>query len=341
MKIDSFLSYFKEVKDPRREIAKKHALTDIIVIAVLSFICGSQTWNDIEDFGESNQSWLKEFLELSNGIPSHDTFARVFARINPMVFQDCFVKIMKSWMEQTEGELIALDGKMARRSHNRKKNQGPLYLVSAWATKNRITLGQVKTQAKSNEIPTLKELIKLIDIKGCTVSIDAIGCQREIARQIKDSEGDYLLAVKANQGLLYSGLINLFHKAKELNYQTMIFSETKTIDGDHGRVETRNYTVLPAMYKCIYQKYWKGLQSFIRVESIREINGKISIDNRYYISSLHLEATKLGEMVRNIGRLKILSIGVWMWYLTKMDLEFAWGMHQKILPFYENLFCLC
>lgn len=298
MKLDGFLSYFEEIEDPRVERSKQHLLTDIIVIAVLSFICGAEGWTDIEDFGKSNKAWLKQHLELPHGIPSHDIFARVMMRINPAVFQECFVNLMKSWVEQTQGELIALDGKALRRSHRSQEGQGPLHLVSAWATKNRLSLGQVKTKNKSNEITAIKELLKLIDIKGCTVSIDAMGCQKEIASQIKEAEGDYILAVKGNQGHLYDGLINLFSKAKELNYQAMVFSSDKTIDGDHGRIETRQYTVLPVMYKFEYKKYWKGLQSFIRVESTREKNGKISVESRYYISSLKPDAKKLGEAVR-------------------------------------------
>lgn len=296
--INGFLSYFEEVKDPRIKRAKKHLLSDIIVIAVLSFICGAETWNDIEDFGKANKKWLKPHLELANGIPSHDTFARVFMRINPKTFQECFVKLMKHWMEYSKGELIAIDGKALRRSHNRKENHGPLHLVSAWSTKNHFTLGQIKTNKKSNEITAIKELLFLLDIKGCTISIDAIGCQKEIARQIKEAGGDYILAVKANQGHLYDGLLGLFQKAKELKYEAMVFSKSESIDGDHGRIETRKYTVLPLMYKFEYKKHWKGLESFIQVESVREINGRISIENRYYISSLKGEAQLLGEAIR-------------------------------------------
>jgi predicted transposase YbfD/YdcC len=268
------------------------------VIAVLSFICGAEGWTDIEDFGEAHKAWLNQYLDLPHGIPTHDTFARVIMRINPSIFQECFINLMKDWMKQTQGDLIALDGKTLRRSHRWKEGQGPLHLISAWATKNRLSLGQLKTKSKSNEITAIKELLKLIDIKGCTVSIDAMGCQKEMASQIKEAESDYILAVKANQGHLYDGLIHLFFKAKELNYEAMVFSKDETIDGDHGRIETRRYTVLPVMYKFDYKKHWRGLQSFIRVESIREINDKTSIESRYYISSLKPDAKKLGEAVR-------------------------------------------
>lgn len=296
--LEGFLGYFEEIEDPRISRAKKHELVDIIVIAVLSFICGAQTWNEIEDFGKANKKWLKKHLSLSNGVPSHDTFARVFARVNPRTFQNCFVTLMKSWMEQSEGELIALDGKTLRRSHNRRHGQGCLHLVSAWASRNRLVLGQVKTASKSNEITAIKELLCLIDVKKCTVSIDAIGCQKAIAEQIKEAGGDYLLAVKGNQGHLHQGLITLFSRAKQLDYQAMVFSKEETIDGEHGRIETRRYTVLPSMYHFGYQKQWKGLQSFIQVESKREKNEKITVEHRYYISSLKPKAKELGHAIR-------------------------------------------
>lgn len=298
MDIEGFLSYFETIEDPRIERTKKHLLSDIIVIAVLSFICGAESWEDIEDYGNANKEWLKEVLELPNEIPSHDTFARVFARINPEMFQSCFINLMQVWMDKSSGEFVALDGKSMRRSHNRKNGQGPLHLVSAWATKNSLMLGQVKTDKKSNEITAIKKLLALIDIKGCTVTIDAIGCQRDIAKQIKDAGSDYILAVKANQGHLYEQLITLFREAKELNYEAMVFSKDEQVDGDHGRIEIRRCTVLPLMYGLSFKKYWQGLQSFIKIESIREINSRISVENRYYISSLKPEARTLAEGIR-------------------------------------------
>lgn len=298
MNINGFLDYFDELPDPRIERSKKHLLEEIIIIAVLSFICGAETWEDIEDFGEANKNWLEQHLKLPHGIPGHDTFARLFARIKPDIFQNCFMKLMQHWMESSAGELIAIDGKTLRGSHHRKRGKGPLHLVSAWAAKNRISLGQIKTKDKSNEITAIKELLKLIDIKNCTVTIDAMGCQRDIAGAIKDAGGDYILAVKANQGLLYNGLIDLFTEAKNLKYEAMVFSQEETVDGDHGRIETRQYTVLPLMYKFGYKKYWKGLQSFIKVESKREIGEKVSVESRFYISSLKPDAKKLGEGIR-------------------------------------------
>ena len=298
MNIEGFLSYFEEIEDPRIDRTKKHLLSDIIVIAVISFICGAETWEDIEDFGNANKDWLSKHLKLPHGIPSHDTFARIFMRVNPKVFQECFVSLMHHWADKSNGDFIALDGKCLRRSHNRKHNQHPLHLVSAWSTKNNLTLGQIKTDKKSNEITAIKELLKLIDIKNCTITIDAIGCQREVATQIIEAAGDYILAVKANQGYLYNGLISLFQKAKEQNYNAMVFSKDETIDGDHGRIETRCYTVLPLMYAFSFKEKWRGLQSFIKVESKREINNRISVENRYYISSLKPDAKKIGDGIR-------------------------------------------
>jgi predicted transposase YbfD/YdcC len=298
MDINGFISYFDELKDPSIDRSKKHLLSDILVIAILSFICGAESWEDIEDFGHAQENWLKQGLALPHGIPSHDTFARVFARLNPQAFQNSFVELMKVWHQQSDGDLIAIDGKTLRRSHHRKQGQNPLHLVSAWASKNRLTLGQVKTDSKSNEITAIKELLALIDIKGCTVTIDAMGCQRDIAEHIIKAQGNYVLAVKGNQGNLFEDVIALFSHVQERSYESIVFSQHETLDGDHGRVETRCYTVLPVMYKFDYQKQWPGLQSFIQVASQREVDGKISTENRYYISSLKPDALILSEAIR-------------------------------------------
>lgn len=298
MKIAEFMSYFEGLEDPRIERSKRHLLQDIILIAVLSFIAGAQCWTEIEDYGHENEGWLKNYLKLPNGIPSHDTFARVFARLNPKAFQDSFIAVMQAFGEETEGEIIALDGKTLRRSHNRREGKRPLHLVSAWASRNGLTLGQVKTADKSNEIKAFEALLELVDVKGCTVTIDAMGCQRKIAAQIKEAKGDYVLAVKANQGQLQTKLIGLFKQAKELNYEAMVYSKTHTVDGEHGRIETRNYTVLPLMYAFEYKRDWKGLQAFVKVESIREKGDRLSVENRYYISSLKPEAPLLAEAIR-------------------------------------------
>lgn len=300
MKVDEFISYFEEIEDPRVERCKRHDLGEIIVLSVLGFICGCQAWTEIEDFGELHEEWLREFLELSNGIPSHDTIARVFARLNPDVFQKAFINLTQQLVKETQGELIAIDGKTLRRSHDRKNKQHPLHLVSAWAYQNRLTLGQVKTEGKGNELAGIEEILELIDIKGCTVTIDALGCQKKIAKKITDSGGDYVLTVKANQGALHEGLMTLFHKAKELKYEAMVFTEENTVDGDHGRIETRHYAVLPLMYAHDYKKSWSGLKSFIQVNSTREIGERISVDTRYYISSLDSRnAKRIGECIRH------------------------------------------
>lgn len=201
-------------------------------------------------------------------------------------------------MSHSAGEFIALDGKTLRRSHDRKKQQHPLHLVSAWARKNQLVLGQIKTEGKSNEIQAMKTLLELIDIQKCVVTIDAMGCQKAIAKQIKEGGGDYILALKANQGALYERVKKLFNLAKELNYESMVFSKEETVDGDHGRIEVREYTVLPLMYGFQFKKYWQGLQSFIKVSTLREKNGKAGLENRYYISSLKPQAKQLSEGIR-------------------------------------------
>lgn len=299
MKVDEFIEYFDEITDPRLERCKLHKLIDIIVISVLGFICGCQTWDELEDFGKSQQDWLKQFLDLPHGIPSHDTIARVFARMNPEVFQQCFMELTQGLIRENN-DLIAIDGKTLRRSHDHKKNQHPLHIVSAWATKNHLTLGEVKTSGKGNELAGIEKILELIDIEGCCITIDALGCQKKIAEKIVAHGADYVLAVKGNQGLLHNKMINLFKEAKSLEYEAMVFYEDQTIDGDHGRIETRAYTVLPLMYGFEMKKQWRNLQSFIKVDTIREKGKKISIDARYYISSLDPKnAKKIGECIRH------------------------------------------
>jgi predicted transposase YbfD/YdcC len=204
--------FFENVKEPRIERTKRHKLIDI-TIAICAVICGAETWVAIETYGQEKKQWLEKFLELSNGIPSHDTFARVFAKINPSAFQECFLEWIKSVAQITSGEVIAIDGKKLRRSYNKKSSQRAINMVSAWAVSNRLVMGQLKVDNKSNEITAIPELIKLLDISGCIVTIDAIGCQKEIVKTITQQEGDYVIALKSNQENLYQNVEQLFKEA--------------------------------------------------------------------------------------------------------------------------------
>ena len=195
--------YFTDIEDPRIERTKRHELIDMITIAICAVICGADSWVAIETYGQAKQEWLGRFLELPNGIPSHDTFARVFALINPEKFQECFLSWVKSVVMLTDGEVIAIDGKSLKHSYDKKTGNRPINMVSAWAATNKLVLGQRKVDKKSNEITAIPELIKVLDIAGCIVTIDAIGCQKEIVNLISQKQGDYIIALKKNQKNLY------------------------------------------------------------------------------------------------------------------------------------------
>ena len=209
------VEHFAGLVDPRAERAKRHELLDIIVITICGVICGADNWVEIEEFGNARLEWLSRFLRLPNGIPSHDTFGRVFSRLDPDQFGACFMTWVRSVAELTQGEVVAIDGKTLRRCHDRGQGRAPLHLVSAWAAQNHLVLGQTRTQAHSNEITAIPQLLALLELRGCIITIDAMGCQTEIAQQIVDGGADYLLAVKSNQGELYGNIQDLFQMAAQ------------------------------------------------------------------------------------------------------------------------------
>ena len=210
------VEHFAEIDDPRIERTKRHKLIDILTIAILAVICGAEGWVGMENFGKAKHQWLKKILELPNGIPSHDTFARVFALLNPEQFQDCFLHWVKSIAEVSEGEVIAIDGKTLRQSYDNANGKGAIQMVSAWATANRLVLGQCKVESKSNEITAIPKLLKMLELKGCIVTIDAMGTQTKIAQQIVEGGGDYVLALKGNQGNLCEDVEQLFAHAQAI-----------------------------------------------------------------------------------------------------------------------------
>jgi predicted transposase YbfD/YdcC len=299
MKLEEFVSYFDEVTDPRVERCKKHNLISIISLTVLACLCGAQCWEEISDYAESNYNYLIEFLDLSNGIPCKDTFARVIMRLNPKEFQQAILSLLQLVKPNIPHHFIPIDGKTIRRSHDWKKHQHPLHMVSAWSTTAGITLGQVKTEGKGNELKGIEQTLDLIDIKGSTVTIDALGCQKKIAEKIIEKEANYILAVKANQGSLHTKLINLFKRSKELNYDSMVVQNNKSVSSDHGRIETREYTILPIIYAHEFKKHWSNINALIKVESKREIKDRIQVATRYYITSLpYYDTTKISEGIR-------------------------------------------
>jgi hypothetical protein len=209
----SIVEHFSKLEDPRIERQKQHQLLDVIVIAICGVICGADDWVAIETFGRAKEGWFRRFLALPNGIPSHDTFGRIFALLSPSRFQDCFVGWIQAVAEVVAGQVVAIDGKTLRRSYDRRSAKAAIHMVSAWATHNRVVLGQLKTEEKSNEITAIPELLKVLDVKGCIVTIDAMGCQKAIAQPIVEQEADYVLALKQNHGTLYEAVEQRFQEA--------------------------------------------------------------------------------------------------------------------------------
>ncbi|WP_311568474.1 ISAs1 family transposase [Photobacterium arenosum] len=292
MHIDAFSQFFSVIQDPRQSAKISYPLFDILFLTVCATIAGMEGWEDIEDFGEAHLDWLQDKGLFRQGIPVHDTIARVVSSIEPDQFQDCFLKWMQAANVHSNGELIAIDGKVLRSSYNREDRQSTLHMVSAFATANGVVMGQVKTQDKSNEITAIPELLKLLDIKGCLVSIDAMGCQTDIAKQIVEQGGDYLLAVKGNQ----KSLAKAVQKALA---PLLGKSPACDIERGHGRIEAREYHVMSAQELTTDFPDWKGLQSVgvaigYRIDSA----GKESLEYRYYISSAVLTPERFADAVR-------------------------------------------
>ena len=285
--------HFNEIKDPRIERSKRHKLIDIITITICAVICGADGWADIEQFGNCKYKWFKKFLELPNGIPSHDTFSRVFSLLNPEELQGCFLKWIETISQITFGEVIAIDGKTLRHSYDKSKNKAAIHMVSAWATTNGIVLGQRKVDNKSNEITAIPELLKVISIAGCTITIDAIGCQKKITKQIIDQSAEYVIGLKKNQGGLYERVEKLFKPSVSNNIKNLIKTEYRLSEDQHGREETRYCQILTNINKEIDPHgEWKGLKSIAFVDYLRTEKGKTTLERRYFISSIDGENHK-------------------------------------------------
>ena len=296
----SIAEHFDDIEDIRIERGKKHKLIDIITISICAVVCGADGWIDIEMYGIARKKWLEKFLELPNGIPSHDTFARVFSQISPEEFNKSFLSWIKGISKITVGEIIAFDGKQSRNSGDEKNGQGVINTVSAWAASNRLVLGQKKVEGKSNEITALPELIKILDLAGCIVTIDAMGCQREIVKKIVEKDADYVIAVKQNQPSLYEQIEQLFKQAIKTDSKDLKISAFSSKEMNRGREEIRNYLMLTDVAERIdpLQK-WEKLTSIGMVESVRVVNEKTSVETRYFISSLWNDAKKLAEAIRS------------------------------------------
>jgi predicted transposase YbfD/YdcC len=294
----SLIKHFGQLEDPRDGTKARHKLLDMVAISVSAVICGADDWVGIAAFARAKEEWFRQFLDLSNGIPSHDTFGRVFSLLAPQAFEACFRDWVSTVRHVVADEVVAIDGKSVRRSHNRGAGLGPLHMVSAWATQNRVVLGQVATEAKSNEITAIPRLLALLALKGCIVTIDAMGCQTKIAEQIIEAGGDYVLALKGNQGTLADEVEEAFIDADAKDYAGLDSQFMQTSESDHGRVETRRYRTLGNLEGVPRSALWKGLNMIGMVESRREVDGKMSTDYRFYIGSIGTDAARFARAVR-------------------------------------------
>jgi predicted transposase YbfD/YdcC len=294
----SIVEHFSELEDPRIERQKQHQLLDVIVIAICAVICGADDWVAIETFGRAKEGWFRRFLALPNGIPSHDTFGRIFALLSPSRFQDCFVGWIQAVAQVVAGQVVAIDGKTLRRSYDRRSAKAAIHMVSAWATHNRVVLGQLKTEEKSNEITAIPELLKVLDVKGCIVTIDAMGCQKAIAQQIVEQEAEYVLALKQNHGTLYAAVEQRFQEALHTAGEEATLQSYETEEKQHGRVEIRRHWTLAAPIDLVQKDAWAQLRCLGMVESERHLKGQVTIEQRYYLASITNEVKQFAHAVR-------------------------------------------
>jgi predicted transposase YbfD/YdcC len=285
----SFATYFADLEDPRVERTRRHELLDILVIALCAVICGADDWVDVEAWGHAKREWLRQQgLPLPNGIPSHDTFGDVFGRLKPEQFETSFLRWVQAVMGATGGQVVAIDGKTLRRSHDRRAGKSAIHLVSAWASANHLLLGQIKVDEKSNEITAIPALLELLTLGGATVTIDAMGTQTEIARAIVAHGADYVLAVKENQGHLYDDVVATFQEAEERQFVHVPHTYAKTVNKGHGRVEIRECWVierLDYLEALRTAENWAELRSLIMVRAERRLGDQTSVERRYFISS--------------------------------------------------------
>lgn len=289
---------FKNLNDPRVDRTKHHKMIDIITIAVCAVVSGADHFTEIENFGKAKFKWLKTFLELPYGIPSHDTFGNFFAKLDPEQFCNCFIEWINSLYDFTQGKIVAIDGKTLRKSFDKANNKAALHMVHAWSAENQILLGQVACEEKSNEITAIPNLLKMLEITGCIVTIDAMGCQKKIAKAITQKGGDYVLGLKGNQQKLKKEVETFFSCAEKAEYKLLNHSMHKTIDGAHGRVEHREYHIIEDKSFDV-NGTWGGLSAVGMVRSERIIGDKKTNETRYYICSKMMCSEDFAYAVRN------------------------------------------
>lgn len=299
LKARTLFERVEEIKDPRVERTKLHCLKDILVIAVCGTICGADNWEEIAEFGESKREWLATFLELENGIPSHDTFRRVFIMLDNIELKRLFVDWISAAVELNKGTLVNIDGKNLCGSGEPSKGKKALNVVSAWASEQSVVLGQVRCEEKSNEITAIPELLKILNLEGCIVTIDAMGCQTEIVGEIVEKQADYVISLKGNQGILHQDIKDYMDWAERIGFKEISYDYCKTLEKDHGRIEERRCWVTEEIGWLEQKDEWKNLKSVVMVEAIREVKGcKKTVERRYFISSLEANAEQSLKAVR-------------------------------------------
>jgi predicted transposase YbfD/YdcC len=294
----SISNHFGNLTDPRHHNIR-HKLIDIITIAICAIICGAETWTQVEEYGHSKEEWFSDFLELPSGIPSHDTFGRIFAMIDPDQFKQAFISWAQTICELYRGALVAIDGKTLRRSHDSSRDKAAIHMVSAWASQNGLVLGQVKTNEKSNEITAIPELIKALELQGTIVTIDAMGCQKHIVQDIVNQGADYVLSLKANQPNLHNQVELFFQDYLQADIKDdSTFDAFESTDGEHGRIEIRRYWTTSHIDWLQGKEDWTNLRTIAMVQRERHIDDKVTTETAYYISSLPSNAEKLAQSIR-------------------------------------------
>jgi predicted transposase YbfD/YdcC len=296
----SFHEPFAVLTDPRCPYApnSRHLLMDILIIAVCAVISGAEGWEDIEEYGEANAVWLGDLLDLPHGIPGHDTFRRVLSQLDPEELTQCFIAWTQALSEASGGEMVSIDGKTLRHSFDQATATAAIHMVSAWASANRLVLGQLKVEEKSNEITAIPKLLHLLDLKGAVVTIDAMGCQKEIAKTITEQGADYVLALKDNHPTLSAAVTLFLNDARDTGFTDIAHAYHETVDGDHGRLETRRYWITSEIESLGAQGSWSNLHSVGMVEARREVGDMVQVETRYFLTSLPAQGVRFAQAVR-------------------------------------------
>lgn len=294
----NLLAHFGNLEDFRIERGKLHALEDLVVLTIAAVVGGAEGWEAIAEFGRCKLDWLRQFIPLKNGVPSPDCLAYVMQRLSPQAFQRCFQTWTEGVVEATGGQVVAIDGKTLRGSRDRRRGRGPLHLVSAWAAHNRLVLGQEATEEKSNEITAIPNLLSLLALKGCIVTIDAMGCQRSIAEQIVEQQGDYVLALKENQRTLHDAAADFFATAEAADFAGVSYDAMEEAEKGHGRVETRRYFITEDLMTLPQRDAWKGLRSIGMAVRETWAGSRHTVERRYFIASIAADAKVFAHAVR-------------------------------------------